>query len=358
MNRILLTGSLAALVLLAGCKSGQYRDEALRIQTINPHFSLEYAAKALESDPKDQKTIDATRAILGAIATDHRNRVKEMDASGDYEGAVVDCDRVLASAHFVKGFPGQFNLPYDEGERQEFAEKAADKCYKQGLAMEEQKQSREAFDAYCRCRSFRMNYKDIETRMAAIGDASVIRMFISSKIAIPGTETPVAQLATSLPQCTMALRPRSLKFFDTKDAATSAGEVSISDFNFNDSGWVSKRDKNEFQAKSKDQYGKERLLTYRADWTEYTRTVSCTMTAGYTLAAIRTGDPAGAGHSTQTATWEGKYVLWNGDKEAVPDGLKKLPNSQPATPGKEAMASECMKITIQELAGQLFQNYK
>lgn len=358
MNKVMAAGTGVVLLLSGGCKTAMYRDEALRVQTINPHFALEYAAKSLECDPGNQKNIDATRSILGALAADHRNRVKEMDSSGDYEGAVMECDRVLASAYFVKSFPGQFNLPYDEGERKEFSEKAADKCYKQGLEYEAQKQPREAFDAYCRCRSFRTNYLDIGQRMKAIEDSAITRLFISPKASAPATTGITGQLATSLPQHTASLRPRFLKFVPDRAVATSTSEVTVSDISVTDSGWVGKDGKNEYKSTTKDQNGQKQEKTYSASWTEYTKDISCTVSAGYTVTPIRQGDPTGAGSSSKTERWVGKYVRWSGDQEAVPSELSKLPNNPPAAPNQGALVSASMNNIIQDLASQLFQNYK
>lgn len=358
MRTVMAVGTFLALMLCLGCASQVYRQEALRVQSINPHFALEYAAKSLESAPNDASTIDATRSILGAIAEDHRSRVKEMDSSGDYEGAVVDCDRVLASASFVKGFAGRFNLPYDEGERKEFAEKAAEKCYKQGQDFETQKQPREAFDAYCRCRSFRTNYKDTEQRMKAIEAAAVTCMFLTQKVAVPGTEVALNRLITGLPQETASFRPRFLQFVQAQEKATSTNEVTVSDISVNDPGWVARQDQNEVQTKVKDQYGREYVKVYRASWTEYTREITCTVTAGYIVTPIRQGDPAGAGSSTKKSTWTGKYVQWSGDKEAMRDELKKLPNSPPTPPPQASGISECMTNIVKDLASQLFANYK
>ncbi len=357
--KLVVTGrAVTMLILCGGCASQQYRQEAVRVQSINPHFALEYAAKALVADPDDQSNADVTRTILGAIAEDHRNRVKEMDNSGDYEGAVVDCDRVLASADFAKKFHGKFNLPYDEGERKDFAEKAAEKYYKQAQEFEGQKQLREAVDAYCRCRSFRINYKNTEQAVEALKEASIIRMFVSQKVTVPGSGGAVNQLATSLPQLTGSYRPRFLVFIQDQGKATSSNEVTISDLSFTDAGWVARQDKNAVQTPYKDQYGVQHVKNYAAVWTLYTREIACFVTAGYSVTTVRQGDPSGAGSSSKTSNWTGRYVQWSGDEQALPAELKQLPNSPPAAPSQTAMVSDAMRPISRDLASQLFQNYK
>lgn len=348
-----------AAVLFSGCITAQYRKEARRVQSSNPHFALEYASKAVQNAPDDQESKDMTRSILGSVATEHRARIAEMRVSEAYEDAVADCDRVVASAHFVKGFSGRFNLPYDEGERKELAELAAEKCYKEALDCESKKLSREAVDAFCRCVGFRTNYKDSVKRMADLKDKATTRLFLFAKPDNGDQEQLCKQLLTGVSHGAMLDRPRFLKIVQSVDEATSKGELTIQAVNLADTGWMARANEAHYYENKTDEKGNVvKVIDHYAQWILHEREISCTVTAGYSITPIREGDQPGTGSDTKTSNWSQKYIRINGDMRAVPADLAQLPQNAPLPPSRQALASACIRLINYRLSVQIFSQYK
>ena len=337
----------------------EYRHEATRLRSTNPHFALEYAEKAIGCSPENEETLMVTRDLVSAIVVDTNRNVKEMVEAGEYENAVIECDRAAASADLVKHFPVKINFPKIP-DRGEIAELAAKKCYEDAEKFQKQppitvRMARKAVEAYDRCLGFVPGFQDAEKKRQDILLEAVSRVVVVKKISVPETEGLVQQLSNEFPGKTIERRPRFLEIVGTQDAATSILEVTISDLSFTDTGWQGKKDSNKCADVTKDKYGN--VLSrkeYSAEWTHFTRTVSCSLTAGYSVKPVRLTDLPGAGSAKQSIQQALEYIQWSGDKEAMPSKLLQLSNTQPAVPNKAGMASPLMGKVIPPLSEKLF----
>jgi hypothetical protein len=280
MKTIRIGASALILALLVSCTCRQYRNAATEMQTRNPHFALEYLAKAAIADPENPEVIDLSRSIMRSIADDHRRCVE--NNADTPEVAIADCDRIIASAQFVKSFPGNLNLPYDSEERAQLSEAAAEKCYMEGIAEENNKNYRLAVDAYCRALGFRKNYKDSVAKIEALQAFAVSLVCINPDALKPADVDYSKRILNVTKQKALERRPRFLKFIDKKEEMTAEGKLTVQNFDYSDTGW-------KIIAKDSDTrvYNNKR---YSASWIVYERKIYCDLTAGYTIKGSTNSD--------------------------------------------------------------------
>lgn len=334
-------------VLLVSCTCRQYRNAAIEMQTRNPHFALEYLAKAAVADPENKEVIDLSRSIMRSIADDHRKCVE--DNADSPEVAIADCDRIIASAHFVKSFPGNLNLPYDENERAQLSESAAEKCYMEGVAEEKNNNYRVAFDAYCRAVGFRNGYKDAVSKMESLQVSAVAQICISADALNPSHTEYSRRILNIISQEVPKRRPRFMKFTDKKEEMTAEGKVTVQNLDFSDTGWRIITQGNDTQVSNNRQY--------YASWILYERNISCSLTAGYTVKGLMNSDNY-AGTSSKSVRWDQKYYTYQGELGLVPYSVKQFQSFQPPVPSREQFISQTLNPLCLDLSRQLFNDYK
>lgn len=348
-------------ILVSGCASTQYKKAATQIQTANPHAALEYVALAIQQKPDDKEMRRMLEDLIKTISRDHERRIELMRREKAYEEAVAECDRVIASAQLVSSLPGGNTvLYYEERERAELASLAAEKNYDLAAEYESQQQPREAVDAYCRALGFRANYKDAEKRRMDLLDSSTTKLFVKSDA--PAEQEGVQHLLTALGPAALASRPRFLKIVRDETNATSICTVSIEPATIDDTGWVGKslkRDTEAYQVTDKKTGETKYYPARHVDGTLYTRTITCTVSASFSVTPIRATDPQPAGTASAQAQDQKQYAAnLSGDAGLLPAGVVNLPRQQPALRDPSALKTECVRALAQKLGEQLFMSYK
>jgi hypothetical protein len=352
---------LVSSMLVSGCASTQYKKAATQIQTANPHAALEYVALAIQQKPDDKEMRSMLDDLIKTISRDHERRIELMRREKAYEEAVAECDRVIASAQLVSSLPGGNTVLYhEERERAELASLAAEKNYDLAAEYESQQQSREAVDAYCRALGFRANYKDAEKRRMDLVESSTTKLFIKSES--PEDADSLKHLMSALGPAALASRPRFLKLVRDETNATSICTVSIEPATVDDTGWVGKslrRDTEAYQVTDKKTGETKNYPARHVDGTLYTRTITCTASASFSVTPIRATDPQPAGNASAQAQDQKQYAAHlSGDAGLLPPGVVNLPRQQPALRDPSALKTECVRALAQKLGEQLFMSYK
>ncbi len=357
-RQVLLFG-VGGCLLLSGCLTAQYRDAAMQLQASNPHAALEYAAKAVQSDPTDVGAQMALQGLVKAIASDHEARIALMRRDRSYEEAVAECDRVMASAHLVGMLPGvNIILPYDEKERGELAVLAADKHYQLGLSYEAQGKSRDAVDAYSRALAFTAAFKDAEKRIVALRNASTTQLFLSAGEAKEAEYT--RQLMNSMASVAMEMRPRFLGICASETNASAKCVVSIEDASITDSGWVGTSLNNDTPESSwTDKKGVTHVTpAMHVRGMLYSRSVVCTASANFRVTSERVTEAQPSGTASARAGDKKDYAVWQGDGQLLPPGVQNLPQTPPALASPASLKADCVRTMARNLGQQLFLAYK
>ena len=357
----ILSVSVGLSILLSGCVATQFRNAATQIQTANPHAALEYLALAIQEKPDDPETRRMLDGLIKTISRDHESRIELMRREKEFEGAVAECDRVIASAHLVSSLPGGNTvLFYEERERAELAELAADKNYHLALDYEAQKQPREAVEAYCRVVGFRAAYKDTEKRRMDILDSTTTKLFVTVDETKEGDAAK--HLLSALGPAALASRPRFLKLVQDETNASSKCNISIESATLDDSGWIGKslkRDTEAFQVTDKKTGQTKYYPARHVDGTLYTRTLTCSMSANFAVTPIRATDPQPTGTASAQAQDQKQYAAGlQGDAELLPQGVAGLPREQPAMRDPSTLKTDCVRHIARQLGEQLFMAYK
>ena len=362
-TRALALAGLAAL--LGGCAAGQYTDAAEALLTRNPHAALEYAGLALAADKDHEPAISLVRVkLLKSIAMEHEAKVAAMVAAGNYELAVADCDRVVASAALAATFPGGQMQIYHEDHRAELAGKAAEKFYQEGVRHQEAGDARSAVQAYCRALGFRPGYKDTRARYQACLDAAKVRLCI--RVEGGQDAQAVRTVAEGIPR---AARGRGLQFLEfvsepSQAAATCVVRAESAVFNDTDwqgqdgynEVWVAKRDPNTGRTLT-DSTGQAIQEKKTGSWTTFSRQVSYEVRFAFQVEG-KDGTPGPSGAAAHSAGDRGVYARWQGAVEAVPADVRGLPSTPGQLKRRDVLAQECAARAIDELAHQLFLAYE
>lgn len=361
MKRECLIGALLGMAMfLSGCASTQYRNAAAQIQTANPHAALEYVALAIQDKPDDPETRRMLDGLIKTISRDHESRIELMRREKTYEEAVAECDRVIASAHLVSSLPGGNTvLFYEERERAELAQLAAEKHYQLALEYESQNQPREAADNYCRALAFRLNYKDAEKRRMDILSSATAKLFITctgSK-----EEDAAKDISVAIGPAAMAGRPRFLKIAQEETNATSKCTICVESVSYEDSGWLATSLDKHTDAWSSTDKKTGKTTYYPARDVRgilYKRSVSCSMTANFSVAPIRATDPSPAGTASEVVTDSKAWANWQGDQGLLPNGVAALPRQEVALADTKVLKIHCVRRIVTNLGEQLFSAYK
>ena len=350
---------LITVLCLSGCASSKSLDAARQMQPINPHAALEYVALCLQDDPDDSDARDLLDSIIPAIVYEHENRVASMIQAGAYEDAIVECDRVTASAYLVRTMPGgPYNLYYQENQRADLTDLAAGKVYGEARKFEADGDFRSAVDAYDRALGFVENYKDAPVRREKILDSVTSRLFITCDD--PGIDSQAARIVTQgLGATAMSERPRFLKFAKDRDSAASICNVMIEDADFMDSGWNSNHDSKKVQVDVYNKKGKKTGTVERwAYWTVYRRETRFTLAAGFTVKSESADEPTPSARASKTAFSEASYARWHGEKSGVPSDVLSMPSSSGPPKSRSTLTGECAGVVSRELGHKLFLAYK
>lgn len=358
-TRKYLLPALMALIYLSGCASSNSLDAARQMQPINPHAALEYVALCLQDDPDDEDARDLLDSIIPAIVYEHENRVKSMIQAGAYEEAIVECDRVIASAYLVRTMPGgPFNLYYQENQRAELTDLAVGKVYGSARKYEEDGDYRSAVDGYDRALGFVENYEDAAVRREKILDSVTSRLFISCDD--PGIDPQSVRIVTrGIGITAMSERPRFLKIARDRDSATAICNVVIEDANFMDSGWDSNRASKKVRVDKYNGKGeKTGTVERRAYWTVYRRETIFTLAVGFTVKSESDDEPVPSARALKTISSEVSYARWHGEKSGVPSDVLELPSSSGPPKNRSTLTGECARSVLRELGHKLFLAYK
>jgi len=354
-----LLPALITVICLSGCASSKSLDAARQMQPINPHAALEYVALCLQNDPDDADARDLLDSIIPAIVYEHENRVTSMIQAGAYEDAIVECDRVIASAYLVRTMPGgPFNLYYQENQRAELTGLAAGKAYGEAEKYEADNDFRNAVDAYDRALGFVENYQNAAARREKILDSVTSQLFIICDDS--GIDPQAARIITrGIGASAMSQRPRFLKLAKDRDSATAICNVVIEDANFMDSGWSSYRDSREVQVDVYNQKGKKTgTVERKAYWTVYRRETRFTIAAGFTVKSEVAGEPSPSGRASKSASSEVSYAHWHGEKSGVPSDVLEMSSSSGPPKSRATLTGECAGAVVRELGHKLFLGYK
>ncbi len=354
-----LLPAFIAVIYLSGCASSKSLDAARQMQSINPHAALEYVALCLKDDPGDEDALDLLDIIIPAIVYEHENRVTSMIQAGAYEEAIVDCDRVIASAYLVRTMPGgPYNLYYQENQRAELTGLAAGKAYGEAEKFEADGDYRSAVDGYDRALGFVGNYKDAAARREKILDSVTSRLYITCDD--PGIDPQAARIVTGgIGATAMSQRPRFLKLAKDRDSATSICGVMIENASFQDSGWNSNRDSRRVEVDVYDKKGKKTgTVERRAYWTVYRRRTRFTLSAGFTVKSEVAGEPVPSGRASKSAFSEVSYAHWSGERSGVPADVLDMPSSSGPPKTRSTLTGECAGSVVRELGHKLFLAYK
>jgi len=350
---------LLALICLSGCASSKSLDAARELQPRNPHAALEYVALCLQNDPDDEDALALLDSIIPAIVYEHENRVASMIQSGAYEDAIVECDRVTASAYLVRTMPGgPYNLYYQENQRAELTGLAAGKVYNEARKFEEDGDYRSAVDGYDRALGFVENYKDAASRREKILDSVTSRLFITCDD--PGIDFQAARIVTEgIGATAMSERPRFLRLVKDRDSAVSICNVVIENADFMDSGWNSDHDSKKVQVDVYNKKGKKTgTVERRAYWTVYRRETRFTLAAGFTVTSESAEEPTPSARASETASSEVSYARWHGEKSGVPSDVLSMPSSSGPPKSRSTLTGECAGAVSRELGHKLFLAYK
>lgn len=350
---------LITMICLFGCASSKSLEAARQMQPINPHAALEYVALCLQDDPEDSEARELLESIIPAIAYEHENRVASMIQAGAYEDAIVECDRVIASAYLVRTMPGgPYNLYYQENQRAELTGLAAGKAYEEARRYEEEGDYRNAVDSYDRALGFVGNYQDAATRREQLVDSVTSRLFITCSD--PGIDPQAARIVTQgIGSTAMSERPRFLRLVQDQESATSICNVVIEDAGFVDSGWTSTRDSKKIMVDKYNNKGEKiGTMERRAYWTVYRRETSFTLAAGFTVRSERKNEPVPSGRAWHSASSEVGYARWHGEKAGVPADVLEMPSSPTSPKSRAELTGECAGLVSRELGHKLFLAYK
>ena len=348
-----------AAIYLSGCASSKSLDAARQMQPINPHAALEYVALCLQNDPDDEDARELLDSIIPAIVYEHENRVASMIQAGAYEEAIVECDRVAASAYLVRTMPGgPYNLYYQENQRAELTGLAAGKVYGEAQQFEADKDFRSAVDAYDRALGFVENYQDAALRREKILASVTSRLYITCDD--PGIDPQAARIVTrGIGATAMSERPRFLKLASDRNSATTICGVVIEDANFMDSGWISNRDSKKVQVDVYNKKGeKTGTVERRASWTVYRRETTFDLAAGFTVKSEIKAEPVPSARASKTASSEVSYARWYGERSGVPSDVLDLPSSPGSPKSRATLTGECAGSVSRELGHKLFLGYK
>jgi hypothetical protein len=351
--------ALITVIYLSGCASSKSLKAARELQPRNPHAALEYVALCLQNDPDDSDALDLLDSIIPAIVYEHENRVTSMIQAGAYEAAIVECDRVTASAYLVRTMPGgPYNLYYQENQRADLTGLAAGKVYGEARKFESDGDFRSAVDGYDRALGFVENYKDAGSRREKILDSVTSRLFITCDD--PGIDSQAARIVTSgIGTTAMSERPRFLKLAKDQDSATSICNVVIEDADFMDSGWNSNHDSKKVQVDVYNKKGKKTgTVERRAYWTVYRRETRFTLAAGFAVKSESAGEPNPSARASQTASSDVSYARWHGEKSGVPSDVLSMPSSSGSPKSRSTLTGECAGAVSRELGHKLFLAYK
>lgn len=360
-------GALALAAGLGGCAAGQYCDEAERLLSRNPHAALEYVGLALGEDPDyDRAHSIALTKLLKLIGEEHEAKVQQLKAAGAYELAVADCDRVAASAHLARLLAGAtYQIPHRD-HRAELSGLAAEKRY--ALAVERQAagDTRGAAIAFNRALGFRTDYKDAKARREQCLAASRVRLFVEPSAQGPDSSA-IRSVADGIARAAVARGLQFLEFVPDRSRASAVCVVAAQTATFHDTDWQAHQGRNEVWVPVRDAQGRyvvdpatgQTLQEKKvATWTTFARQVTYQVQFAFQVRDASEGVATPAGASSRSAADQGRYAVWQGDVEALPDEIKALPSSPGQLKGREALAAECAASAIDELAHLIFLAYE
>jgi hypothetical protein len=365
--RAVRISALAMAVALGGCAAGQYCDEAERLLSRNPHAALEYIGLALGEDPEyDRAHSIALTKLLKLIGEEHEAKVQQLKAAGAYELAVADCDRVAASAHLARLLAGAtYQIPHHD-HRAELSGLAAEKQYQLAVEHQAAGDTRGAAIAFNRALGFRTDYKDAKARRDQCLLASRVRLFVEPRAEGPDTSA-IRAVADGIARAAVARGLQFLEFVPERTRASAVCVVAAETATFHDSDWQGQPGRNEVWVPVRDAQGRyvvdpatgQTMQEKKsATWTVFSRQVSYQVQFAFQVRDAGEGVAAPAGASSRSAGDQGRYAVWNGDVEAVPDEVKNLPNSPRQLKGRDVLAAECATGAIDELAHLLFLAYE
>ncbi len=368
MRARLLGPLLAAAPLLGGCAAGQFYDAAAAIQTRNPHAAMEYAALCLQEDPEHRDAhILVGEKILKLIAMEHEAKVKAMVEAGNYEQAVADCDRVVASAYLARTLPGSNYQIFHEDHRAELAGQAAEKFYRLGERYRDEGDPKEAAKAFRRALGFRTSYRDARAQYDACVAAAKTYLYVACDARGADPEA-VRVILEGIPRAARQRGLAFLEFVDEPGQANAVCRVRVEEAAHHDTGWqaregsnevwVTKRDPNTGQAIVDPKTGQALQEKKRGWWTEYSREVSYRFRVGFTVEPRRAGDPAPSGSAGASRSDAGRYAQWSGASAAVPLDVQSLPSSPSRLRSRRDLAVDSASACIDDLAHQLFLAYE
>jgi hypothetical protein len=353
---------LALACASSGCAAGAYYEAAEKMRTINPHAAIDYVSLALAEDPDHEKTIDLISELGSRIRDDHRERIETLEKNGQWEEAVAQCDRVIASADVVAHLPHGIQIYHDPEERTRFAKRAAKKFYDQARKLEDEKHGKEAAIAYRRALGFVTNFEDALDRYQRAQKGATVRVaVIGFEAADPHGRALCQPLARGTLASCIAKNPEFLQVVPKEkldDSCTGKLVGTVEAARFTDSNWVAHPGRNETTKRVKGKDGLYYDKRVECTWVVYDRQTRFELTASYQVEDAKTGAALAAAKSSKSAGDSKKYIQVHGDEEALPSELEGLPRTPVEPSGQQQLGTICAEQVSDELGLELFKAFK
>ncbi len=317
---------LAAVVLLgSGCAASRYTRAARRVRSVNPHAALEYVALAQQSQPAHAGAHDVLMDLLQTIPYDHEDTLRRLQAAGDYDRAVAECDRMTVADHLVRSLPGgRYQLFHRPEQRTELARKAATQWYERAREHESGGRMREAALAYDSCLGFQPSFKDAADRRETARSAATVRLWIHSPDA-RRYPAEAERLVRGTGVEALRPRPRFLSLARTEEQADSVATLTIEQAHLQDTGWQGRQDSRTVHSEWRDpETGRTHRVRHSAVWVVWRRRVRYALSARLSVASDRADHPRPSETFADSLEISGIYATWTGSPQAVPAHIRHL----------------------------------
>jgi tetratricopeptide (TPR) repeat protein len=339
MRRVL---ALALAGLVGGCAARSYREAGRRMD--EPFATLEYLRLALAANPDDEPSIDLLAETARRIVATHAATVARLEATGAFEEAVAQCDRVEAARALVASLPRRVEIAHDPLERARLAKEAAEKLDARGLvALEEGRIGAATLD-FDHALALSPGLEAARRHLRRAHQTAPLRLELfpfdalasdASGLTASLTRETIEEVARRIPERLLVF-PAGERPGDAPFDGSCHGAIQSVTFRGGD--WVPRKGKNE-----------------RATWTVLERRNELTLTV--TLHAEKTGTGASLAALvvTRTASDARSYVTFEGDEKALPPEVAALPRAPTEPRGVAELRSLAVTLAAEALGRGLIE---
>ncbi len=357
--RAIRAGVALWVACCSGCATGQYVRAARRVRANNPHAAIEYIALAQQRNPEHGGAHDVLIDILQNIPYDHEDTLRRLEAAGEYDLAVAECDRMTATAHLVGTLPGaRYQVFHRPEQRNALAEKAAALWYERARAHEDGGRMRDAVLAYDRCLGFRPEFKDAAVRRESARASAMVRLWIRCVDAYRHPDV-AERLTRGTGVEAMKSRPRFMALAREASQADSVATLTIEQADVHDTGWRGREDSRSVFSEWRDpETGRVTRVRHRAVWVVYTRHIRYALSVRLSVDSEHPDHPRPAETFADSLEARGTYATWSGSRRAVPAHILYL-SRRPVPPMDETpLRDRLLDEAIVRFGHALFLAYK